>query len=330
MVLSKSFKTNIMNKHLNYERPSINPSSVLDDLTKHGKPIPLNSNSGFLNYPRYVAFLAGILVVCGTFLLLEDGLLLLEIRTFYSTFSDIAFRLAANIIGAGCTIVGGKEFIALNLIDQDLIWEVIKSVLPHLHHPAFFIGLLSLIGAYLTSNPKAKLNNNKILLDLDSLHKTFFLWGMWFACVNSHKNRYFPFEGNVFWFQGADPGAYLIRILTLLTPAYPAFSNDDLRFRLFHTAKLIAQDEFRLIAEEKAKRKAKRRAKAEAKRIKKEKDRIVVELINAKIAENMKKVASIMAADPSLLEKAARDEKKRAMKKARKADIKAAKKAGEL
>lgn len=314
------------NKHLDYERPLVKHSSVLNDLNKNGRHIPLNSNKGFLNYPRYVAFLAGILVVCGTFVLFNDGLLLLEIRTFYSTYSDIAFRLAANIIGGACTIVGGKEFIALNLTDQDLIWEVIKAVLPYLNHPAFFIGLLSLMVAYLNSNPKAKLGNCKTSMDLNSTHRTFFLWGMWFACVNSHKNSYFPFQGNVFWFQGADTGAYLIRILTLLTPVYPSFSEEDLRFRLFHTAKLIAQDEFRLISEEKVSKKAKR----DAKKIAKAEARKAAEKRTEKVAKNIAKVSAIMAADPSLLEKAIEDEKRRAMKKAKKADRKATKKAGEL
>lgn len=312
------------NKHPNYKRPPINSNDVLKDLTKHGRHIPLNFNPGFLNIPRYVAFLAGILVVCGTFLLLDDGLLLLELRTYYSTFSDIAFRLAANIIGAGCTIVGGKEFIALNLTDQDLIWEVIKAVLPYLHHPAFLLGLASLMLSYLKSNPKANLDNFNTSLDPDSHNKTYFLWGMWFTCINYHKNKYFPFEGNVIWFQGADSGAYLIRILTLLTPVYPSFSDKDLRFRLFNTAKLIAEDEFRLATEEKSKKKAER----DAKRIKKENDRKAAEVRNNKIAINMAKVSAIMAADPSLLEKAIEDEKRRAIEAAKKADRKASKRAG--
>lgn len=318
------------NKHFDYKRPSINSSLVLKDLNKHGKHIPLNSNPGFLNISRFVALLAGILVVCGTFWLLEDGLLLLEIKTYYSTFSDIAFRIAANIIGAGCTIVGGKDFIALQLTDQDLILEVIKAVLPYLHHPAFFLGLVSLMLTYLNSNPKANLDNLNTLLDLDSKNKTYFLWGMWFACINYHKNRYFPFEGNVIWFQGANSGAYLINILLLLAPIYPGFSKEALRFKLFCTAKLIAEDSFRLMEEEKAKKAKERAAKREADKIKKENAKKAAEVRNNKIAINMAKVSSIMEADPSLLEKAMRDEKARAMKKAKKADIKAAKKAGEL
>lgn len=314
------------NKHFDYKRPSINPSDVLKDLTKNGKHIPLNFNKGFLNRPRFVALLAGILVVCGAFVLLEDGLLLLEIRTYYSTFSDIAFRIAANIIGAGCTIVGGKEFIALQLTNQDLIWEVIKAVLPYLHHPAFLIGLVSLIIAYLKSNPKANLDNLNTLLDLDPVHKTFFLWGMWFACINSHKHIYFPFVGKISWFQGAVKGAYLSRILKLLAPIYPVFSDESLRLRLSKTASLINKDTLRLVDQDKVKKDADKAAK----KIKKENDKKAAEVRNNKVAINMAKVSSIMEADPSLLEKAMRDEKARAMKKAKKADIKAAKKAGEL
>lgn len=230
-----------MNKFNDYKQNPIDHDKILEDLTKKGTSIPLTLSKGFLKTPVFVALLAGILVACGAFVLLEDGLLLLEIKTFYSTFSAAAFKLAANIMGGECTIVAGDDYIALNLVDQDLIWRVMKAVLPHLHHPVFLAGLTSLMVAYLNSNPKVLLKKNKVPLDLDPLNRTFFLWGLWFACTGFWKHLLFPFVGNSLWFDGADTGIDLIKMLKLLTPIYPEFSKEEFKLLLGNTARKIVR-----------------------------------------------------------------------------------------
>lgn len=230
------------NKFHKYSQPIIDNSAVLNDLAKNGRKVPLSPNPGFLTNLLLLAFLAGILVACGSFYLLTDGLLVLQFKTYASALAMIAFKLASNIIGFGCTLLSGVHHLFMQVNDQALIQQIIEGVLPYLHHPVFIALLaLTISGIAACAFRKRIIRALAAPRDSDPSHINHYLWGLWFACIGFWKYLLFPFINDSLWFVGSNPGG-LNLIILLLSDQYPPFSNERFRTRVANTALKISNE----------------------------------------------------------------------------------------